>query len=175
MVSKKLSGMLVVATAGAMMVSMSAMAQAPGGGPPGGGGGPPRGGGMGGGGFAQPTDAAGVMQRFGLSSPDLKLTDAQKSAIEKAANAYLAETSKIPAAQGGPPSPEAQAARTAARTKFTGEVDKVLNADQKKIFDAAQQQRGGGMGGGGMGGGGMGGGRPGGGPGGPGGPPPGGA
>jgi Spy/CpxP family protein refolding chaperone len=171
MVSKKLSGMLVVAAASAM-VSMGALAQAPGGGPPGGGGGPPRGGGMGGGGFAQPTDAAGVMQRFGLASPELKLTDTQKSAIEKAANAYLAETSKIPAAQGGPPSPEAQAARTAARTKFTSEVEKVLNADQKKIFDAAQQQRGGG---GGPPGGGMGGGRPGGGPGGPGGPPPGGA
>jgi hypothetical protein len=165
--------MLVAAAAGAMMVSMGAMAQAPGGGPPGGGGGPPRGGGMGGG-FAQPTDAAGVMQRFGLNAPEYKFADAQKAALDKAANAYLADMGKIPAAQGGPPSPEAQTARAAARTKFISEVEKVLNADQKKIFEAAQQQRGGGGGPPGMGGG-MGGGRPGGGPGGPGGPPPGGA
>ena len=146
MVSKKLRGMLVVAAAAMTMVSAGALAQAPGGGPPGGGGG-----------FQQPTDAAGVMAQFGLNSPELKITDAQKASIEKLANAYLEEQKKLPAAApGGPPSPEARAARTALRTKFTDEVGKVLTPDQKKTFDAAQAARRGPGGGG---------------PGGPGGPP----
>ena len=148
MVSKKLKGLLVVAAAGAMaMVSMGAFAQAPGGGPPGGG--PPRGGGGPGGGFGAPTDAAGVIQRFGLGAPELKLTDAQKAQIDKIAAAYLEDMKKVPpATQGAPPSPEATAARTAARTKLTDEVHKVLDADQNKTFDAAQaQRRGGGPGG----------------------------
>jgi Spy/CpxP family protein refolding chaperone len=150
MVSKKLRGMLVVAAAAMSMASMGAFAQAPGGGPPGGG--PPRGpggGGPGGGGFAQPTDAKGVMERFGLNSPDLKLSDAQKASIEKIANAYLEEQKKLPAmTPGAPPSPEAQAARTAVREKFTTEVGKVLTPDQNKTFQAAQAaRRGGGPGG----------------------------
>jgi Spy/CpxP family protein refolding chaperone len=149
------------------MVSMGALAQAPGGGPPGGGGprGPGGGGPGGGGGFAQPTDAAGVIQRFGLGAPELKLTDAQKASIEKIANAYLEDMKKVPAAApGGPPSPEVTAARTAARTKLTTEVGKVLTPEQNKTFEAAQAARRGG-----------GGGRPGGGGGPPGGGPPGGA
>ena len=151
MVSKKLRGMLVVATAAMTMVSMGALAQAPGGGPPGGG--PPRGpggGGPGGGGFAQPTDAKGVMERFGLNAPELKLTDAQKASIEKIANTYLEEQKKLPAmTPGAPPSPEAQTARTAVREKFTTEVGKVLNAEQNKAFQAAQAARRGPGGGGG--------------------------
>src|SRR6185369_3339831 len=140
MVSKKLRGMLVVATAAMTMVSMGALAQAPGGGPPGGG--------PGGGGFAQPTDAKGVMERFGLNAPELKLTDAQKASIEKIANTYLEEQKKLPAmTPGAPPSPEAQTARTAVREKFTTEVGKVLNADQNKAFQAAQAARRGGGGG----------------------------
>jgi Spy/CpxP family protein refolding chaperone len=95
------------------------------------------------------------MARFGLNAPELKLTDAQKAQIEKIANTYLEEQKKLPAmTPGAPPSPEAQAARTAVRTNFTTAVGKVLTPDQNKIFEAAQQRRG-----------------PGGGPGGPGGPP----
>ena len=155
MVSKKLRGMLVVAAAAMSMVSMGALAQAPGGGPPGGG--APRGPGGGGGGFgAQPTTAAEVIQRFGLGAPELKLTDAQKASIDKIANAYLEDMKKVPAAApGGPPSPEVQAARTAARTKLTTEVGKVLTPEQNKTFEAAQAARrggGGGFGGGGPGG-----------------------
>jgi Spy/CpxP family protein refolding chaperone len=160
MVSKKLKGMLVVAAAAMSMVSMGAFAQAPGGGPPGGG---PPGGGRGGG-FGQPTDVAGVIQQFGLGAPELKITDAQKASIEKLANAYLEDLKKLPAAApGGPPSPEAREARTAARTKFTTEVGKVLTPEQNKAFEAAQAARRGGGPGGGFGGGGPGG-PPGGGP-----------
>lgn len=152
--------LLLAAAAGAMLtMAAGAMAQAPGGGP---GGGPPRGGpGMGGGmgGFGQPTDRAGVLQRNGLDNADLKLTAAQKAEIDKAADAYLAEIQKIPAAApGGPPSPEVQAARTKARDNLMAAVNKVLNDDQKKTLEAAQAARrgGGGMGGpGGPGGGGM--------------------
>jgi ATP-dependent RNA helicase RhlE len=175
MFSKTLKGMLVVAAASAMaIVSMGASAQAPGGGPPGGG---PPGGGRGGG-FGQPTDRAGVIQRFGLGAPELKLTDAQKAQIDKLADTYLAEMAKLPPMQmqqGQAPDQAAMAARQAPRTKLIEAVGKILNADQKKTFDAqqAQQQQrrgGGGPGGGGFGGGGRpGGGGPGGG--GPGGPP----
>ena len=157
MLSKKLKGMLVVTAAAMSMASMGAFAQAPGGGPPGGG--------RGGGGFAQPTDAAGVIQRFGLNAPELKLTDAQKASIDKLANAYLEDMKKVPPmAQGGQPSPEAMAAMQAPRTKLIAEVGKVLTPEQNKTFEAAQAARRGG-----------GGGRPGGGGGPPGGGPPGGA
>jgi Spy/CpxP family protein refolding chaperone len=140
MVSKKLKGMLVVAAAAMSMVSMGALAQAPGGGPPGGGRG---------GGFAQPTDAAGVIQRFGLGAPELKLTAAQTASIEKLANAYLEDMKKVPAMeQGAQPSPEAMAARQAPRTKLMAEVAKVLTPEQNKTLDAAQAARRGGGGGG---------------------------
>ncbi len=158
MVSKKLKGMLVAAAAGAMaMVSIGALAQAPGGGPPGGGGMRPGGGG----GFAQPTDRAGVIQRYGLNAPELKLTDAQKAQIDKIADTYLEEMKKVPAmTPGTPPSPEAMAARQAPRTNLTTAVGKVLNDEQRKTFEAAQAARRG-PGGGGPGGGGPGGGPPG--------------
>jgi hypothetical protein len=169
MFSKSLKGILVVAAAGALaVVSMGASAQAPGGGPPGGG----PGGARMGGGFGQPTDRAGVIQRFGLGAPELKLTDAQKGQIDKLADNYVAEMAKLPPMQQGQaPDQAAMAARQAPRAKLIEEVGKILNADQKKTFDAAQaaqQQRRGGGGPGGAGG--PGGGRPGGGgPGGPGG------
>jgi Spy/CpxP family protein refolding chaperone len=162
MVSKKLKGMLVVAAATMSIVSMGALAQAPGGGPPGGG---PPGGGRGGG-FQQPTDVAGVIQQFGLGAPELKITDAQKASIEKLANVYLEDMKKVPAAApGGPPSQEVRDARNAARTKFTAELGKILTPEQNKTFEAAQAaRRGGGPGGGGGFGGPPGGGPPGGGP-----------
>jgi Spy/CpxP family protein refolding chaperone len=141
MVSKNLKGMLVVAAAAMSMVSMGALAQAPGGGPPGGGRG----------GFQQPTDAAGVIQRFGLNAPELKLTDAQKASIEKLATAYLAEMQKLPPMQmqqGQPPSQEAMQAMMAPRTKLIAEVGKVLTPEQNKTFEAAQAARRGGGGGG---------------------------
>ncbi len=132
MVSKKLKGMLVAAAAGAMAIaSVGAFAQAPAGGP---GGGPPRGPG-GGGGFAAPTDRAGVIQRYGLNAPELKLTDAQKAQIDKAADAYLEESKKVPQGQEG------MQARQTARTNLTTAVGKVLNDEQRKTFDAAQAQR----------------------------------
>jgi hypothetical protein len=128
----KLKTLLLAATAGAMMtMAAGAMAQAPGGGP----GGP-------GGGFGPPTDRAGVIQRNGLGDAALKLTDAQKAEIDKAADAYLAEMQKVPAAApGGPPSPEVQAARTKARDNLTAAVNKVLNDEQKKTWQAAQAAR----------------------------------
>ncbi|HWL63226.1 MAG TPA: hypothetical protein VNQ32_10530 [Steroidobacteraceae bacterium] len=162
--------LLLTAAVGAMMtMAAGAMAQAPGGGPPRGGpgaGGPGMGGGMG----MPANDRAGTIQRFGLNDPALKLTAAQTAEIDKAADAYVAEVAKVPAGAGGPPSQEAMAARTKARDNLTAAVNKVLNADQKKTWEAAQAaqaQRRGGMGGPG---GGMGG-PPGGGP--PGGRPPG--
>jgi Spy/CpxP family protein refolding chaperone len=156
MFSKSLKGMLVVAAAGALaVVSMGASAQAPGGGPPGGG----PGGARMGGGFGQPTDRAGVIQRFGLGAPELKLTDAQKGQIDKLADNYLAEMAKLPPMQQGQQMDQAaMQARMAPRTKLIDEVGKVLTPDQKKTFDAAQQQRRGGGGPGGPGGPGPGGG-----------------
>lgn len=161
----KMRRMLLAVTAGALLtMAAGAMAQAPGGGAPGAG--PPRGGP---GGFGPPTDRAGVIQRNGLGDPALKLTDAQKAEIDKAADAYLAEVQKIPAAApGGPPSPEVMAARNTARDNLMAAVNKVLNDEQKKTLEAAQAARRGG--GGGFGAGGPGGAR---GPG-PGGPPAGG-
>jgi hypothetical protein len=156
----KMRRMLLAATAGALLtMAAGAMAQAPGGGAPGAG--PPRGGG----GFGPPTDRAGVIQRNGLGDAALKLTAAQQAEIDKAADAYLAEMQKVPAAApGGPPSPEVTAARTKARDNLMAAVNKVLNDEQKKTLEAAQAaRRGGGGPGGGMRG-----------PGGPGGPPPGG-
>ncbi|MDQ2639638.1 MAG: hypothetical protein M3Y79_03520 [Pseudomonadota bacterium] len=159
----KMKTLLLTAAVGAMMtMAAGAMAQAPGGGPPRGGpgaGGPGMGGGMGG---MPANDRAGTIQRFGLNDPALKLTAAQTAELDKAADAYVAEIAKVPAGAGGPPSQEAMAARTKARDNLTAAVNKVLNADQKKTWEAAQAaqaQRRGGMGG------------PGGGMGGPGGPP----
>lgn len=152
---------LVAMAAGAMLVmAAGAHAQAPGGGP----GGPPRGGmGMG---MGQP-DRAGTIQRFGLDDAVLKLSDAQKADINKAADAYVAAMTsvneKYPFTPGSPPDQEGMAARQKARDDFVAAVNKVLDADQRKAWEAAQAARGGGMGGpGGMGGRG--------GPGGPGGP-----
>lgn len=153
MFSKTLRGMLVVAAAGALaVVSMGASAQAPGGGPPGGG----PGGARAGGGFGQPTDRAGVIQRFGLGAPELKLTDAQKMQIDKLADAYLEDMKKLPPLQQGQvPDQAALQARQAPRTKLIEEVGKILTPEQKTTFDAAQAQprRGGGGPGGGFGGG----------------------
>ena len=142
MVSKKLKGMLVVTAAGAMaMISLGAAAQAPGGGPPGGG--------MGGmrmGAADRPT----TEQRMGLTDPAMKLTAAQQSQIDKIVDAYLDDQKKLaekyPMAQGSPPSQEAMAARQASRETMTTAVGKVLNDDQRKIFEAAQQRRPGGGG-----------------------------
>lgn len=144
----KMRRMLLAATAGALLtMAAGALAQAPGGGAPGAG--PPRGGPGMGGGFGGPLDRAGVIQRFGLGDAALKLTDAQKVEIDKAADAYVAEVAKIPAAQGGPPSQEAMTARMTARDNLTAAVNKVLNDEQKKTWEAAQASRrgGGGMGG----------------------------
>jgi hypothetical protein len=72
-----------------------------------------------------------------LGDASLKLTDAQKAEVDKAADAYLAEMQKIPAAApGGPPSPEVQAARTKARDNLIAAVNKVLNDEQKKAWEA---------------------------------------
>jgi hypothetical protein len=143
---RNLKTLLLAATAGAMMtMAAGAMAQAPAGGP---GAGPP-GGGPGRGGFGGPVDRASTIQRFGLGDASLKLTDAQKGEIDKAADAYVAAMGKVPAAApGGPPSPEVQAARTKARDDFTAAVNKVLNDEQRKTFEAAQASRRGGPGGG---------------------------
>lgn len=145
----KMRRLLLAAAAGAMLtMAAGAMAQAPGGGP---GAGPPRGPGGGpgmGGGFGPPTDRAGVLQRNGLDNAALNLTAAQKAEIDKAADAYLAEMQKVPAAApGGPPSPEVQAARTKARDNLMAAVNKVLNDEQKKTLEAAQAARRGGPGG----------------------------
>lgn len=169
----KLKTLLLAAAAGAMMtMTAGAMAQAPGGGA----GGPPRGGpGMGGPGMGGQLDRAGAIQRFGLGDEALKLTAAQKAELDKAADAYVAAmtavNAKYPRTQGTPPSAEATAARAKPTEDMNAAVAKVLTAEQKKTWDAAQAARPrGGMGGpgGGMGGpgGGMGG-PPGGGPGGP--------
>ncbi len=161
MFSKKLKAMLVAAAAGAMAIaSVGAFAQAPAGGP---GGGPPRGPGGGGGGMGMgaPTDRAGVIQRYGLNAPDLKLTDAQKAQIDKIADAFLEESKKLPAMQpGAQMTPEAMQARQAPRQNLVTAVGKVLTDEQRKTFEAAQAQRRPMMGG-------PGGGGPGGGPGGP--------
>jgi hypothetical protein len=140
MVSKKLKGMLVAAAAGAMAIaSVGAFAQAPAGGPPGGGGMRPGGGG----GFAQPTDRAGVIQRYNLNAAELKLSDAQKAQIDKLADAFLEEQKKLPPMQqGAQMTPEAMQARQAPRQNLVTAVGKVLNDEQRKVFEASQQRRG---------------------------------
>jgi hypothetical protein len=96
-------------------------------------------------------DRANTIQRFGLGDPALKLTDAQKAEIDKAADAYVAEmktaNEKYPMAQGAMPSEEAMGARNKARENLTAAVNKVLNADQKKTWEASQAARRGGPGG----------------------------
>lgn len=149
----RMKTLLLAAAAGAMVtMSAGALAQAPGGGPPGG----MRGGGMG---MGTP-DRATTIQRNGLDNAALNLTAAQKAEIDKAADAFVAEmktaNEKFPMTQGSPPSQEAMAARTKARDNLTAAVGKILNADQKKTWDAAQAARRqggpGGFGGGGPGG-----------------------
>ena len=165
----KSRGGMAAILASLALASTTAFAQAPGGGAPGGG--APRGGGFGG-----PATKETVIQRNGLGDAALKLTDAQKAAIDKLAEKNAADSTalqaKYPPAQGGAPNPEAQAARTKLREDFTAEVNKVLNDEQKKTW-AARPQGGPGGGMGGPPGGGAGG--PPRGPGGAGGPPPGGA
>ena len=133
MVSKQLRGVLVGATAGVLaMISCGAFAQAPGGGPPGGGGRP-----------AMTRDS--TEQRMGLTNPELKLTADQKTQVDKLVDGYVADMQKM---MGGG-APDMQAFMKA-RQDLVASIDKVLNDDQKKIFDAAQQRRpGGGPGGGG--------------------------
>jgi Spy/CpxP family protein refolding chaperone len=148
MVSKKLRGVLVGATAGVLAVmSYGALAQAPGGGP--------------GGGMRMQLTRESVEQRNGLDNPELKLTADQKMQIDKLADGYVENMQKMMGG-GGPPDMQAF---MKARQDFAAAVGKVLNDEQRKMWEASQQRRGPG--------GGMGGNRgPGGG--GPGGPPPGG-
>jgi Spy/CpxP family protein refolding chaperone len=157
----KSRGGMAAILASLALASTTAFAQAPGGGAP-------RGGGFGG-----PATKESVIQRNGLGDAALKLTDAQKAAIDKLAEKNAADSTalqaKYPTAQGSPPSAEATAARTKLREDFTAEVNKVLTPEQQKTW-AARPQGGPGGGMGGPPGGGMGG--P---PGGMGGPPPGGA
>ena len=145
---KSRSGMAAI-IASLALVSVTAFAQAPGGGPPGGGGGR--------GGFGGPATKETVIQRNGLGDAALKLTDAQKAAIDKLAEKNAADQvalqAKFPAA-GGPPSPEMQAARAKLTEEFTAEVNKVLNDEQKKTWAARPQPQRGGPGGGPPGGGG---------------------
>jgi hypothetical protein len=126
------------------LASVTVFAQAPGGGPPGGG-------------FGGPATKETVIQRNGLGDAALKLTDAQKAAIDKLAEKNAVDSTalqmKYPAAAGGAPNPDAQAARTKLREDFTAEVNKVLNAEQRTIW-AARPQGGRGGGGGGPSGGG---------------------
>ena len=159
----KSRGGMAAILASLALASASAIAQAPGGGPPGGG--APRGGGFGG-----PATKEQVMQRQGLTMPELKLTAAQTAELEKLAEKMAADQTalqaKFPTTPGSPPSAEATAARTKMTEDFTAAVNKVLNDEQKKTW-AARPQRGG-PGGGGAGGPPGGGGGP---PGGAGGPP----
>lgn len=137
----KSRGGMAAILASLALASATAFAQAPGGGPPGGGGGPP-GGGRG------PATKETVIQRNGLGDAALKLTDAQKAAIDKLAEKNAADQVALQAKfPPGPPTPEATAARTALSDAFTAEINKVLNDEQRKTW-AARPQRGGPGGGG---------------------------
>jgi hypothetical protein len=143
----KFRGILVAVTTGAMMmVAVEGMTQAP----PGGG--PPRGMGMGMGG---PMDRAGMTQRMALDDPALNLTADQKGRIDKILDAYIADQGKMRAQMqpGSPPSQEMMGAMRAGREKLNTDIGAVLNAGQKKTWEAAMAARrpaggpGGGMGG----------------------------
>lgn len=135
MVSGKLRGLLVAATATAMtMMAMNVVAQAP---PAGG---PPRGGmGMG---MGQ-LDKAGLSQRLALDDAALNLTADQKAKIDKILDAYIADQGKMRAQMqpGSPPSQEAMGAMRAASQKLNGDVGAVLNDAQKKTWQAAMEAR----------------------------------
>ena len=66
-------------------------------------------------------------------------------------DAYVAEmktaNEKYPMTQGAMPSEEAMGARNKARDNLTAAVNKVLDADQKKAWEASQAARRGGPGG----------------------------
>ena len=152
----KSRGGMAAILASLVLASATAFAQAPGGGPPGGGGGfgggaGGPGGGMGGRGGG-PATKEQIMQRQGLTDAALKLTDAQKAALEKLAEKLAADQTALqakypPAQGGGAPNPEAQAARTKLTEAFTADVNKVLNDEQKKTWAARPQRGGGGPGG----------------------------
>src|SRR5262245_2275955 len=124
----KSRGGMAAIVASLALATVTAFAQAPAGGP---GGGPPRGpggggpGGGGGGGFGGggPATAEQVLQRQGLTSPDLKLTEAQNTQLKalatKMAEDQTALQAKFPAAPGGAANPEATAARQKLRDDFT--------------------------------------------------------
>jgi len=141
---KSRTGMAAI-IASLALVSVTAFAQAPGGGPPGGGGGGGRG----------PATKETVIQRNGLGDAALKLSDAQKAAIDKLAEKNAADQVALQAKfPPGPPTPEATAARAKLTEEFTAEVNKVLNDEQKKTWAARPQLQRGGPGGGPPGGGG---------------------
>jgi hypothetical protein len=144
MTTVKSRGGMMAMVALMAFASVGAMAQAPGGGPPRG-----PGGGMG-----APADRPTTIQRQGLDDPALKLTDAQKTQIDKIVDGYLVEQKalgeKYPMSPGSPPSAEAMAARTTSRDNFTAALGKVLDDSQKKTWEATRAARrppGGGMGG----------------------------
>ena len=132
------------AASAVVLVSATALAQAPGGGPPPGGG------------MRAPMDRPATISRMALDDPALKLTDAQKGQIDKIVDGYIAEQAtlreKYPMTQGSPPSQEAMTAMRGARENLNTAVGKVLNDSQRATWEASMAAR-----------------RP---PGGPGGPPP---
>jgi hypothetical protein len=143
MKSRSRSGLVALATGALLAVSIGvqAQAQAPGSGPP-------RDGmrmGMG----AQ-LDRAGTLQRFGLDDATLNLTAAQKVQIDNAADAYVAEMNavneKYPFTPGSMPGEQGMAARQKVRDAFIAAVNKVLDEEQRRSWEAVQAARRGGMG-----------------------------
>jgi hypothetical protein len=129
----KFRGILVAAAAGAMMMAVDGVAQAP----PGGG--MPRGMGMGG----PPMDKAGMSQRLALDADGLNLSADQKGKIDKILDAYMADQAKMRASMqaGAPPSQEAMGAMRTSREKLNADIGAVLNDGQKKTWEAAQAAR----------------------------------
>ncbi len=74
---------------------------------------------------------------MGLTNPELKLTADQKTRIDKLTDDYMANMQKMMGG-GGPPDMQAF---MKSRQDFTAAVGKVLNDEQRKMFEASQAQR----------------------------------
>jgi len=86
-----------------------------------------------------------ILKQVGLDEQAVGLTSEQKSQVDQIVDTFLAEDKalheKYPVTPGVAPTPEALAARLAARKKMSNALRKVLTADQRKAWQAALATR----------------------------------
>jgi hypothetical protein len=95
--------------------------------------------------FVSSLDRASVVDIHGLDNPALRLTARQQTEVEAIIRSYLEAykkiTAKFPAVRGEFPTADSIIARQDALVKFTTDLRKLMNDEQRKTWETAQAAR----------------------------------